>query len=407
MPVRQTLTSGRVPVLVWTDALEPEAAAQLARVSRLPCVGPHVAAMPDVHLGIGATVGAVIPLRGAIVPAAVGVDIGCGVMAQRLGLTANELPDALEPLRAAIEQAVPHGRSDHGGRNDRGAWRETPAPLLRLWRERGLERALPALLERHPALTGSGLNTHRHLGTLGTGNHFIELCLDETDGVWVVLHSGSRGIGNRIGSHFIAQARAHLERRGVLLEDADLAWFEEGEPLFADYLAAVSWAQEFARWNREWIMAAVLGALGRSLARPMQPVGAAVQCHHNYVARERHFGEDLWLTRKGAIRAGAGELGIIPGSMGVGSVLVRGKGSAESFASCAHGAGRRMSRGAARRRFTPADLAAQTAGVACRKDEGVLDEIPGAYKDLAAVMAHQADLVEVVHTLRPLVNVKG
>ncbi len=407
MPVRRVIEGGLVPVKIWTDDVEPEAVAQLARTARLPFVHAHVAAMPDVHLGIGATIGVVIPMRGAIVPAAVGVDLGCGMMAQRLDLRAEDLPDGLEQVRHAIERAVPHGRTGHGGRNDRGAWGETPEEILRLWSRRSLEKMLPEVLARHPKMVGSQTNTHRHLGTLGTGNHFIEICLDESGGAWVMLHSGSRGIGNRIGTYFIERAKEHLARRGVTLEDADLAWFEEGEPLFEDYLAAVSWAQDFARWNREIMMDRAIHAVGKALQRPLVPLERAVQCHHNYVAREEHFGAEVWITRKGAIRAGAGELGIIPGSMGARSYIVRGKGSPESFQSCAHGAGRRMSRGEARRRFSEADLAEQTAGIECRKDAGVLDEIPGAYKPIDVVMANQADLVEVVHELRQVVNVKG
>lgn len=407
MPVRRVLDGNRVPVRIWTEDVEPEALAQLTRTAQLPFVHAHVAAMPDVHLGIGATIGSVIPTRGAIVPAAVGVDLGCGVMAQRVNLRAEDLPDALEGVRHAIERAVPHGRSDHGGRNDRGSWGETPEDLLRIWSRRGVERAIPEVLARHPKLLGRHTDAHRHLGTLGTGNHFIELCLDEAGGAWVLLHSGSRGIGNRIGTYFIEQAKQHLTQRGVQLEDADLAWFEEGEPLFEDYLAAVGWAQDFARWNREAMMARVIGALGKALRRPVAGCERAVQCHHNYVAREEHYGAEVWVTRKGAIRAGAGELGLIPGSMGARSYVVRGKGNPESFHSCSHGAGRRMSRGEARRRFRAEDLAAQTSGIECRKDDGVLDEIPGAYKPMDEVMANQADLVEVVHELRQVVNVKG
>jgi tRNA-splicing ligase RtcB len=256
-------------------------------------------------------------------------------------------------------------------------------------------------------LIGARTNTHEHLGTLGTGNHFIELCLDEQDGVWLMLHSGSRGIGNRIGSYFIEKAKHRLEELGVTLPDQDLAWFAEGEPLFDDYLQAVGWAQDFASWNRATMLEACLGALTRVLGRPVAGREQAVQCHHNYVARETHFGAEVWVTRKGAIRAGAGELGIIPGSMGARSFIVRGRGNAASFESCAHGAGRRMSRGEARRRFSTADLVAQTAGVECRKDDGVLDEIPAAYKDVDEVMANQADLVEVAQVLRQVLNVKG
>jgi len=407
MPIRKILEDGPAKVYVWTEEVEAEALAQLSRAARLPFVHHHVAAMADVHVGIGATVGSVIATRGAIVPAAVGVDLGCGMTAQRLDLRAEDLPDGLESVRHAIERAVPHGRTDHGGRNDRGAWGETPEAIQRLWSRRSLEKALPEVLARHPKLVGNHTNTHRHLGTLGTGNHFIELCLDEAGGVWLMLHSGSRGIGNRIGSYFIERAKGMLAERGVTLEDADLAWFEEGEPLFHDYLAAVSWAQDFARWNREVMLENAIAAVGKTLRRPVAGRERAVACHHNYVARETHYGAEVWVTRKGAIRAGAGELGIIPGSMGARSYLVRGKGSAESFDSCSHGAGRRMSRTEARKRFKTADLAAQTQGIECRKDDGVLDEIPGAYKSIDEVMANQTDLVDVVHELRQVLNVKG
>jgi tRNA-splicing ligase RtcB len=407
MPVRKILEDGPAKVYVWTDEVEPAALEQLSRAARLPFVHHHVAAMADVHVGIGATVGSVIATHGAIVPAAVGVDIGCGMTAQRLDLRAEDLPDGLEKLRHAIERAVPHGRTDHGGRNDRGAWGETPEALLQAWPHRSLEALLPHVLERHPKLVGGHTNTHRHLGTLGTGNHFIELCLDESGGVWLMLHSGSRGIGNRIGSYFIERAKERLTERGVTLEDADLAWFEQGEPLFEDYLAAVSWAQDFARWNREIMLQNCIAAVGAALRRPMAGHDRAIACHHNYVARETHYGAEVWVTRKGAIRAGAGEMGIIPGSMGARSYLVRGKGCAESFDSCSHGAGRRMSRTEARKRFKTADLVAQTTGIECRKDDGVLDEIPGAYKSIDSVMANQTDLVEVVHELRQILNVKG
>ena len=407
MPVRKILEDGPTKVYVWTDEVEPEALAQLSRAARLPFVHHHVAAMADVHLGIGATIGSVVATRGAIVPAAVGVDIGCGMTAQRLDLRAEDLPDGLEKVRHAIEGAVPHGRTDHGGRNDRGAWGETPEAILQAWPQRSLEAVLPQVLERHPKLIGNHTNTHRHLGTLGTGNHFIELCLDETGGVWLMLHSGSRGIGNRIGSYFIERAKERLAERGVTLDDADLAWFEQGGPFFEDYLAAVSWAQDFARWNRALMLENAMAAVAQALRRPVAGSERAVACHHNYVARETHFGAEVWVTRKGAIRAGAGELGIIPGSMGARSYLVRGKGCADSFDSCSHGAGRRMSRTEARKRFSTSDLVAQTAGIECRKDDGVLDEIPGAYKSIDAVMANQTDLVEIVHELRQVLNVKG
>ena len=395
-----------VPVKAWVRGvpLEAEARKQLENVARLPFVGPWVAVMPDVHWGIGATVGSVIPTRGAIVPAAVGVDIGCGMMAVRTTLSASDLPDDLHAMRVAIERAVPHGRTDGGGPNDRGAWRSLPDPVVGTWKE--LEDRFDRIAERHRRV-GKG-NTVNHLGTLGTGNHFIEVCLDEADRVWFMLHSGSRGVGNRIGTYFIEAARTALEGRDVALPDKDLAWLEEGSPLFDDYVAAVSWAQDFAMANRRLMMRSVVDAVrGVSGLPAFEASVEAVNCHHNYVRRERHFGEDLLVTRKGAVRAGLGELGIIPGSMGARSFIVRGKGNPESFESCSHGAGRAMSRNAAKRRYTVADHVAATAGVECRKDKDVVDETPMAYKDIDAVMAAQADLVEIVHTLKQVVCVKG
>ena len=397
---------GGVPVKAWVKGvpLEASARAQVENVARLPFVGPWVAVMPDVHWGVGATVGSVIPTRGAIVPAAVGVDIGCGMMAVRTSLRANDLPDDLKRLRTAIERAVPHGRTDDGGRNDRGAWRDAPAPVAAAWK--ALAPRYEAVLLRHGSL-GRG-QTVGQLGTLGGGNHFIEVCLDEEERVWLLLHSGSRGVGNRIGRYFIEKARGEIERKRVSIPDKDLAWLDEGTPLFDDYVAAVSWAQDFALENRRLMMGAVADAVRTVPGVP--PFDAhleAVNCHHNYVARERHRGEDLLVTRKGAVRAGRGELGIIPGSMGARTFVVRGKGNPESFESCSHGAGRAMSRGEAKRRFSVADHAAATAHVECRKDADVVDETPMAYKDIDAVMRAQADLVEIVHTLRQVVCVKG
>jgi tRNA-splicing ligase RtcB (3'-phosphate/5'-hydroxy nucleic acid ligase) len=398
MPVRKTIEEGGVPVRVWTDDVEAEALKQLVNVSRLPFVFRHVAAMPDVHTGIGATVGAVIPTRGAIIPAAVGVDIGCGMGAVRLSLTAADLPDKLSRVRGAIEAAVPVGFGQHDARDALG---RAAKPFA---------RALDRIADKHPKLATMHKKFDetwvRQLGTLGGGNHFIEVCRDEEDRVWVMLHSGSRGIGNAIGRYFIERAREHCLKEARRLPDRDLAWLDEGTPLFDDYVEAVGWAQDYASANRREMMALVLEALGRVL-RPFAASEEAINCHHNYVERERHFGESVLVTRKGAIRAGPGELGIIPGSMGAKSYIVRGRGDPESFSSCSHGAGRRMSRTEAKRRFSRADLERQTAGVECRKDPGVIDEIPGAYKSIDEVMANQTDLVEVVHTLKQVVCVKG
>ena len=405
-----------VPIKLWTRGIdldgqgteiEPAALQQLRNVASLPFVHHHVAAMPDVHWGMGATVGSVIPTHKAIIPAAVGVDIGCGMMAVETALAAGDLPDSLAGVRSAIEAAVPHGRTDDGGANDVGGWRgRVPGVVVGVWSQR-LDDGHRALVEQHPALKRA--RTVDHLGTLGTGNHFIEVCLDERDRVWVMLHSGSRGIGNRIGSYFIELAKKDMARWFVHLPDQDLAYLPEGSAHFGDYVRAVGWAQDFALANRQLMMEAVLRAIAAELGRAsIEGEGAtAVNCHHNYVAREHHFGADVWITRKGAVRARAGDLGIIPGSMGARSFIVRGRGNAESFHSCSHGAGRRMSRGEAKRRFTLEDHAAATAGVECRKDTEVIDETPGAYKSIEAVMAAQADLVDVVHTLRQVVCVKG
>jgi tRNA-splicing ligase RtcB len=400
----ETIETGYAPIKAWIAGVPVEEAArrQLFNIASLPFIHHHVAVMPDVHLGKGATVGSVIATRAAIVPAAVGVDIGCGMMAVRTTLNASDLPDSLARLRSGIEAAVPHG-----GVGLKGGWKDgIPNAVGRRFADSGLADGLKVLEEKHPGIAKAQSVTH--LGSLGGGNHFIEVCLDEEDRVWAMLHSGSRGVGNRIGTYFIAKAREALDRRQLTrpLPDRDLAWLEEGEPLFADYVAAVAWAQEFARHNREVMMAAVMRVMREELPS-FQMQRQAINCHHNYVEREAHFGSDVWVTRKGAVRAGAGDLGIIPGSMGAKSYIVRGRGNAQSFHSCAHGAGRRMSRGEAKRRFTLADHAEATAAVECRKDAGVIDETPMAYKDIDAVMAAQSDLVEVVHTLRQVVCVKG
>jgi tRNA-splicing ligase RtcB len=393
-----------VPIKAWTRGVgvEPQARKQLENVAKLPIVFRHVAVMPDVHWGIGATVGSVVPTEYAIIPAAVGVDIGCGMMAVETDLPAARLPDNLHPLRTAIEAAVPHGRTHNGGKGDRGAWHRIPKPAEQAWRDLG--PAYDAIVERHKKL-GHG-NDLNHLGTLGTGNHFIEVCLDERDLVWFMLHSGSRGVGNRIGTYFIELAKRDMLRKDRNLPDRDLAYFEEGSRHFADYVEAVEWAQRYALANRRLMMDAVVAAASDAL--PRFALGElAVNCHHNYVAREHHFGHDVFVTRKGAVRARLGDLGIIPGSMGARSYIVRGKGCAESYCSCSHGAGRAMSRGEAKRRFTVEDHEKATAGIECRKDAAVIDETPMAYKPIDKVMEAQADLVEVVHELRQVVCVKG
>jgi tRNA-splicing ligase RtcB len=399
MPILRTLNKGKVPVKVYTEDIEPEAIDQLAKIAQLPFIHSHVAAMPDVHMGIGATVGSVIPSRGAIIPAAVGVDIGCGMNALRLSLRAEQLPDSLRQVRSAIESAVPVGFDMHGKDPVK---RSTITPLAK-----GIER----ILDRHPAIGRMQKQRPydvwvRQLGTLGGGNHFIEICLDETGSVWVMLHSGSRGIGNAIGRYFISLAKKDMERELGRLPHKDLAYFSEGAEHFEDYVEAVHWAQDYAMVNRREMMRLILEVL-RSALPPFEVTKEAINCHHNYVAREHHFGADVYLTRKGAISAREGELGIIPGSMGARSYIVKGKGNPDSFCSCSHGAGRRMSRTAAKRRFDTRDMEAQTQGIECRKDKGVVDEIPGAYKDIDQVMANQSDLVGVVHTLKQVVCVKG
>ena len=389
-------TGGR-PIKAWTRGVpvEPAAEAQLRNIAALPFIHRHVAVMPDVHLGKGATVGSVIPTCGAIIPAAVGVDIGCGMMAVRTSVGAGRLPDNLKGIRTRIEEVVPVGPQAH---------KEPPKPVEKAWYARH-KRGLEDLQGRHPEIVIKA-SPAAQLGTLGGGNHFVELCLDEAGRLWVMLHSGSRGIGNRIGQHFIGLAKRDMERHSIHLPDRDLAYLSEGSTVFDDYVAAIAWAQDYARDNREQMMAAVLSVL-RETFPDLEADELAVNCHHNYVAREEHFGASVWVTRKGAVRAGLGDLGIIPGSMGAKSFIVRGRGAAESFHSCSHGAGRKMSRTAARKRFSVKDHERMTEGVECRKDRGVIDETPGAYKDIDAVMAAQADLVEVVHTLRQVVCVKG
>lgn len=396
---------GQIKAWIKGVTVEDEARKQLDNIASMPFIHRHVAIMPDCHWGMGATIGSVISTKGAIIPAAVGVDLGCGMMAQRTTLTASDLPDSLSALRTGIERRIPHGRTDNGGEGDRGAWHDIPDSSAVRIDDVGLN----AIFDKHPKLMGqwSVSRATRHLGTLGTGNHFVEVCLDEEDRVWIMLHSGSRGIGNRIGTYFIERAKEDMRRWFINLPDADLAYIPEGSDLFDDYIEAVGWAQDYARSNRELMMSAALQALGEAVPKPFECDCMAVNCHHNYVARENHFGANVLVTRKGAVRAREGDLGIIPGSMGAKSFIVRGKGNPDSFCSCSHGAGRAMSRGEAKRRFTLEDHARATAGVECRKDEDVIDETPAAYKNIDAVMAAQSDLVDIVHTLRQVVCVKG
>ena len=391
------------PIKLWTNGVpvEEEAKNQLIRAAQLPFIFNHLAVMPDVHVGKGSTIGSVIPTSGAIIPAAVGVDIGCGMVAAKTTLTAADLPDNLSAWRAAIERAVPHGRTP-GGR-DVGAWANPPPLVEQAWAE--LEPGFKLITDKYPKLAHS--NHRTHMGTLGTGNHFIEVCLDEADTVWFMLHSGSRGVGNAIGMLFIEMAKEDMRRYFINLPDADLAYFPQSTEHFADYVQAVGWAQDYARRNRALMMRNVVEAVGKIMHKRFDTEVEAVNCHHNYVQRENHFGKNVWITRKGAVSARKGELGIIPGSMGARSFIVRGKGEEQSFCSCSHGAGRVMSRAEAKRRFTLKDQVQATEGVECRKDAGVIDEIPLAYKDIDAVMRAQADLVEIVHTLKQVVCVKG
>lgn len=394
-------------VKAWTEGvpLEDAARLQLTNAAQLPFIFKWIAAMPDVHFGIGATIGSVIPTKGAIIPAAVGVDIGCGMMAVQTSLNARDLPDNLKNIRTAIENAVPHGRTNHGGSGDRGAWHNIPERNSGVWADE-LKPRYDAILAKHPKLDRG--NHANHLGTLGTGNHFIEVCLDESETVWFMLHSGSRGVGNRMGNYFIELARRDMRKFFINLPDIDLAYFPEHTDSFDDYVEAVQWAQDYARRNRDLMMEQIVGAVRRSGEVPAFSAEVkAINCHHNYVARESHYGENVLVTRKGAVRAREGDMGIIPGSMGARSYIVRGKGNAESFHSCSHGAGRAMSRNEAKRRFSLADHARMTEGVECRKDADVIDETPAAYKSIDAVMAAQTDLVEIVHTLRQVVCVKG
>lgn len=397
----------KIPIKAWIGGgniqLEETAQNQLLNLARLPFVESHIAVMPDVHWGKGATVGSVIATRGAIIPAAVGVDIGCGMMAVRTDIIASDFPDSLATLRANIERSVPHGRTDNGGPGDRGAWHNS----LITNEDEIMYTSLQAIIAKHPKLERSAKRAPNHLGTLGTGNHFIEVCLDEEQRVWVMLHSGSRGIGNAIGTYFINMAKEDMQRWFINLPDKDLAYIPEGSILFYDYVEAVNWAQDFALANRKAMMAATLHQLRMTLGKEVGSTNIAVNCHHNYVTQEHHFGKNVWLTRKGAVRARLGDLGIIPGSMGVQSFIVRGLGNPESFHSCSHGAGRAMSRTKAKEFFTLEDHVKATEGVECRKDMEVIDETPGAYKPIKDVMAAQNDLVEIVHTLKQVLCVKG
>jgi tRNA-splicing ligase RtcB len=399
------------PIKAWIAGLARDEAAlqQVRNVSMLPFV-EGIALMPDYHFGMGSTIGCVVATKGVIVPSITGVDIGCGMMAVKTPLHATHLPDNLADLRDRIERAVPHGRTNDGKEGDRGAWHDIPPKILTMAMAVFMQDYF-AILQKHPKIETKRVPWH-HMGTLGTGNHFIELCLDQNQAVWIMLHSGSRGVGNRIGTYFIEKAKEEMLKYHIneYLPDQDLSYLVEKSDLYGDYLFAVNWAQKFAAFNRRIMMDNVWAVLSRSfpgMFTDQTPEESAINCHHNYVAKENHFGSNVWITRKGAVRAREGDLGIIPGSMGAKSFIVRGKGNAESFNSCSHGAGRAMSRNQAKKRFTVEDHIKATEGVECRKDAEVVDETPMAYKDIDAVMRSQADLVDIVYTLKQVVCVKG
>ena len=398
-------TEGK-PLKLWDthEPFERSAMEQLHNVAKLPFIHHHVAGMPDVHFGKGATIGSVIATKRAIVPAAVGVDLGCGMMAVQTTLRSDKLPDNLHTIRSAIEAVVPHGRTDNGGRNDRGSWGDAPNHLTAAWKK--MEIGYQKIIEKHPKA-----KSHKHichLGTLGTGNHFIEMCLDKEENVWFMLHSGSRGPGNRIGTYFIEKAKREMERLfiGDYLPDQDLAYLVENTEIFDDYVEAVHWAQDFASENRKAMMQATLSSVKKHLPS-FEVTEMVVNCHHNYVTKEHHFDENVWVTRKGAVRARRGDLGIIPGSMGTGSFIIEGLGNKESFCSCSHGAGRKMSRTQAKKTITLEEHKQAMEGIEARLDMEILDESPAAYKNIHGVMEAQKDLVKIKYHLRQIVNVKG
>lgn len=396
-------------IKMWTKGIDLEEGAikQLRNIANMPFIHKHVAVMPDCHVGKGATIGTVIATKGAIIPAAVGVDIGCGMMAVKTSLHANELPDNLHLLRSLIEQKVPHGRTNNGQEGDRGAWGSVSENIyFKGWKP--IQKQYEEIIERHPKIKHNrDLNTFCHLGTLGTGNHFIEVCLDEVDNVWVMCHSGSRGVGNKIGSYFIEKAKEEMLKYYINLPDSDLSYLVQDTQIFNDYLKALSFAQSFAATNRKLIMEATIEALSLFMGHPIEITDEVVSCHHNYVATERHFNSNVFITRKGAVNAAEGILGIIPGSMGAKSFIVKGKGNHESFCSCSHGAGRKLSRNVANRSISLKDHELAMHGIEARLDKDVLDESPACYKNIEVVMKAQDSLVDIVHTLRQIVNVKG
>lgn len=392
------------PIKAWVNhvPLEEEAKQQLFNTADMPFV-TGLSVMPDVHWGMGATIGSVMVTRKAVIPAAVGVDIGCGMMAQKTSLTQEDIPDDLLKVRTAIERVVPRGKT--WGKRDEGAWTNPPDRIEKAFA--GLNESSEEMFEKHPKIARKNINGGlNHLGTMGTGNHFLELCTDEEGSVWIMLHSGSRGIGNTIGRYFIEKAKILMERYLIDLPDKDLSYLPLDTEEYHDYIQAVNWCQNYALVNREVMMSAAIEAM-KSLFPEFYLSEVAVNCHHNYVTWENHKGENVIVTRKGAVRARVGDLGIIPGSMGVKSYIVEGLGNPDSFNSCSHGAGRAMSRREAKKRYTAEDHVKATEGVECRKDKEVIDEIPMAYKDIDNVMESQKDLVKIKHTLKQFICVKG
>jgi tRNA-splicing ligase RtcB len=403
----ETVLGGNVPIKAWTEGVkfEEHAKAQLRYVAMLPIIFRHVAVMPDVTPERGSTVGSVIPTLKAVIPAAVGVDIGCGMMAWRTSLTSHQVSDNAQELYDAILDAVPVPTDDRKDRrkHGEGSWEEVPKDVAEIWA--GMNPDWRKIVGRHGR--ASAKDVHKQLGTLGGGNHFIEVCIDEEDRVWFMLHSGSRKAGNAIGTYFIELARKDMMRQNIRLPNQDLAYFSEGAEHFDEYVFAVKWAQNYAAVNREIMMNNIVKQIRKKLGVKFMMDEEAVNCHHNYVEKETHFGQEVYVTRKGAVSARLGQLGIVPGSMGTESFIVRGLGNEESFQSCAHGAGRTMPRGEAGQRITLEQHRRDTEGIVCRKDRGVVDESPSAYKEINAVMNAQRDLVEKVHTLKQIVCIKG
>ncbi|MCY9861227.1 RtcB family protein [Vibrio coralliirubri] len=398
---------GSADLKMWTQGVTVENSAmeQLLEVASLPFVYKHIAVMPDVHAGMGATIGSVIPTLGAIMPSAVGVDIGCGMMAVQTNLKANDLPKDLATLRSKIEAVIPHGRTENGQIGDKGAFDEMTPENSERW-EKHLSQWYKKITTKHPLAYSK--NAMRHLSSLGSGNHFVEICLDLNDSVWFMLHSGSRGAGARIGGYFIDLAKKEMDRYFLSkhLPNLDLAYFVEGTELFNDYVDAVHWAQAYATQNREGMMAALVGVVKEQCPQ-LELTNIQVNCQHNFVRKESHFGKNVWITRKGAVCVREGELGIIPASMGARSYIVEGIGNKDSYHSCSHGAGRKMSRGAARKLFTIEDHKLAMVGIEARTDIDVIDETPMAYKSIDSVMEAQKDLVKVRHELRQILNIKG